>query len=102
MFACFYQHHFLCRFCRNMSVEIAQIVDLKPGDGDRPIDIKVLRSWISYGKRSECCFLLIDKQVISQTIIIQLPTSYSYLLLQRFNATFSFLGKCNSGLCKLK
>ncbi|KAI3693273.1 hypothetical protein L6452_33106 [Arctium lappa] len=46
----------------NMSVKIAQTADLKPGDGDRPIDIKVLRSWTPYGKRNECCFLLIDKQ----------------------------------------
>ncbi|KAI3735079.1 hypothetical protein L6452_14567 [Arctium lappa] len=46
----------------NMSVKIAQTADLKPGDGDRAIDIKVLRSWTPYGKRNECCFLLIDKQ----------------------------------------
>ncbi|KAI3728036.1 hypothetical protein L6452_16663 [Arctium lappa] len=45
-----------------MSVKIAQTADLKPGDGDQPIDIKVLRSWTPYGKRNECCFLLIDKQ----------------------------------------
>ncbi|KAI3728035.1 hypothetical protein L6452_16662 [Arctium lappa] len=45
-----------------MSVKIAQTTDLKPGDGDQPIDIKVLRSWTPYGKRNECCFLLIDKQ----------------------------------------
>lgn len=45
------------------------VANLNPGDGDLPIEIKVLRKWVSYGKKSECCFIFVDKNVSSFTYL---------------------------------
>ncbi|GJV75193.1 hypothetical protein Tco_1506777 [Tanacetum coccineum] len=37
------------------------IANLKPGDGKEPLEIRVIRKWISYGKRGECCFIFIGQ-----------------------------------------
>ncbi|KAI3689971.1 hypothetical protein L2E82_47943 [Cichorium intybus] len=37
------------------------ITDLNPGDGDKQIEIKVIRKWVSYGRKSECCYIFLDK-----------------------------------------
>ncbi|KAI3782052.1 hypothetical protein L2E82_12084 [Cichorium intybus] len=37
------------------------ITDLNPGDGDKHIEIKVIRKWVSYGRKVECCYIFLDK-----------------------------------------
>nr|GEV04305.1 probable ADP-ribosylation factor GTPase-activating protein AGD9 [Tanacetum cinerariifolium] len=35
--------------------------NLKPKDGEEPLEIRLIRKWISYGKRGECCFIFIGQ-----------------------------------------
>ncbi|CAH1453121.1 unnamed protein product [Lactuca virosa] len=42
-------------------MDTSMVANLNPGDGDKPIEIKVIRKWLSYGKKAECCYIFLDK-----------------------------------------
>ncbi|CAH1445052.1 unnamed protein product [Lactuca virosa] len=37
------------------------VANLNLGDGDKPIELKVIRKWLSYGEKVECCYIFLDK-----------------------------------------
>nr|GEU34403.1 putative ribonuclease H-like domain-containing protein [Tanacetum cinerariifolium] len=61
--------------------------NLKPEDGEEPLEIRLIRKWISYGKRGECCFIFISQNGDAIQSVVTLSVK-SY-----FNSLFK-VGSC--------
>ncbi|KAI7727472.1 hypothetical protein M8C21_006199, partial [Ambrosia artemisiifolia] len=50
------------KICRPVALEYKRLNTIEPHDAPDPIEVKILRTWITDGFRAERCYLLIDKE----------------------------------------